>query len=74
MKKAILLFTIWLTLGFLNAQQHYQFRTDAPQGFSIESSTARGLKLHYSVTEIEIANIDNGEAKGQEIIMKGSFG
>ena len=63
-----------LFFGILNAQENYRFRTDAPQGFSIESSTATGLSLHYSVPEIDIAHISNGEIEGQEIIMKGSFG
>ena len=60
--------------GILNAQENYRFRTDAPQGFSIESSTATELSLHYSVPEIDIAHISNGEIEGHEIIMKGSFG
>ena len=74
MKKAILLFAIFLMLGFLNAQQHYQFRTDTEQGLQIESSTADGLKLHYALSEIGIADIENDEAKGQEIELKGCFG
>ena len=63
-----------MTFGTINAQDRFQFRTDAPQGLSIERSTQTGLSLHFSVSEIGIANIDNGEAKGQEIILKGSFG
>ena len=74
MKRHFLLLTIILAFGILNAQETYRFRTDAPQGFSIKSSTATGLSLHYSVPEIGIADINNGEVKGQEIIMKGSFG
>lgn len=74
MKRHFLLLSIILAFNFLNAQETYRFRTDAPQGFSIESSTATGLSLHYSLSEIGIANIDNGETKGHEIILKGSFG
>jgi len=74
MKRHFLLLTAFLAFGILNAQETYRFRTDTPQGFSIKSSTATGLSLHYSVPEIGIADINNGEVKGQEIIMKGSFG
>ena len=74
MKRLFPLLTIILTFGILNAQETYRFRTDAPQGLSIKSSTVTGLSLHYSVPEIGIADINNGEVKGQEIIMKGSFG
>ena len=74
MKRHFLLLTIFLAFGILNAQETYRFRTEQPQGFSIESSTSTVLSLHYSLSEISIANIDNGEAKGQEIILKGSFG
>ena len=74
MKQLITILIVFLALGPMNAQNHYQFRTNAPQGFSIESSTQTGLSLHYSVPEIGIANIDNGEVKGQEIILKGCFG
>ena len=69
---AILLITL-LTTGILNAQNNYHFRTDHPQGISVESSTANGLQLHYAISEIGIANIDNGEAKGHEIVLKGQF-
>ena len=31
------------------AKKHYQFRTDAPQGFSVKSSTTTALSLHYSI-------------------------
>ena len=74
MKRHFLLLNIILAFNILNAQETYRFRTDRPQGFSIENSTTTGLSLHYSLSEIDITNIDNGEAKGQEIIMKGSFG
>lgn len=74
MKKALLIITIFFALGFLNAQQHYQFRTDTPQGFSVEKSTPSGLSLHYSIAEIGIEDIENDEAKGQEIELKGCFG
>lgn len=74
MKHTFLLLNIFLAISISNAQETYRFRTDAPQGFSIESSTATGLTLHYSVPEISIANISHGEMEGQEIIMNGSFG
>lgn len=74
MKRLFLLSTIILAFGIMNAQETFSFRTSHPQGFSIESSTATGLSLHYSLSEIGISDIDNGEAKGQEIILKGSFG
>ena len=74
MKRLFLLLTIILAFGVLNAQETYRFRTGAPQGLSIKSSSATGLSLHYSVPEIGLADINNGEVKGQEIIMKGSFG
>ena len=73
-KRLILFLLTVFAFNVLNAQETYRFRTDAPQGLSIESSTAAGLTLHYSLAEIGIADIDNGEAKGQEIILKGSFG
>ena len=74
MKHTFLLLNIFLAISISNAQESYRFRTDAPQGFSIESSTATGLTLHYSVPEISIANISHGEMEGHEIIMNGSFG
>ena len=74
MKRLFLLLNIILAISISNAQETYRLRTDAPQGLSIERSTPTGLSLHYSVPEIGIANINNGEAKGQEIILKGSFG
>lgn len=55
------------------AKKHYQFRTDAPQGLSVTSSTASHLSLHYSIQELGIANIEYGDVKGQEIILKGQF-
>lgn len=74
MKRIILLLSLVLAFASLKAQETYRFRTDAPQGLSVISSTATHLSLHYSIQEFGIANIDNGEAKGQEIILKGSFG
>ncbi len=74
MKRHILLLSIIFAFGILNAQEVYRFRTDAPQGLNIESSTASTLTLHYAIPEIGITDIDNGEAKGQEILLKGSFG
>ena len=74
MKRLFLLSTIIFSFGIMNAQETFRFRTDHPQGYSIESSTATELSLHYSLSEIGISDVDNGEVKGQEIIMKGSFG
>ena len=74
MKRTFLLLSIITAFNILSAQEVYRFRNNAPQGLSIESSTATGLSLHYVVPEIGIAAIDNGEVKGQEIILKGSFG
>lgn len=58
----------------LDAQDTYRFRTDAPQGISVKNSTASHLSLHYSIQELGIANIENGDIKGQEIILKGQLG
>ena len=75
MKRLFSLFTVFiLAIGITNAQETYRFRTDVPQGISIKSSTSSGLMLHYSVNEILVAGYDNGNTKGQEIIMKGCFG
>ena len=74
MKRFYLFLSLVLAISSLKAQTPYRFHCDAPQGFSIESSNAKGLSLHYSVAEIGIADIDNGEVKGQEIVLKGSFG
>ena len=74
MKRLFLLFNLILSFGLLSAQESYRFRSEAAQGFRIESSSSTGLSLHYSVPEIGISAIDDGEAKGQEIVMKGSFG
>jgi len=74
MKQIPILFSLVLAFGFMNAQETYRFRTDAPQGLNIESSTASGLSLHYALQEITLANIDYGDDKGQEIVLKGCFG
>lgn len=74
MKRLLLSLIITVIIGMLNAQENRHFTTDQPQGFSIENSNASGLSLHYTIPEISITNIDNGEEKGQEIVMKGSFG
>lgn len=74
MKRIFTLLTIICTFSLLNAQETYRFHADAPQGLNIESSTASGLSLHYTLNEITVANYKNGDAQGQEIIMKGSFG
>ena len=74
MKLHVLLIAIIFTFLDMKAQETYRFRTDAPQGLNIESSTASGLSLHYALNEITVADYDDGDAQGQEIIMKGSFG
>ena len=74
MKRHVTLTLLLLCFGLTNAQQTIRFRSSHPQGVSLERSTSDELCLHYALSEISIANIDNGEAKGQEIIMKGSFG
>ncbi len=68
-----MLIVLLLVLGLLNAQESIHFRTDAPQGLSVKSSTSTTLTLHYSIQELGIANIDNDKVKGQEIILKGQF-
>ena len=73
MKRHFLLLNLFLAFNILSAQEVYRFRCDAPQGLNIESSSATELTLHYSLSEIGIATIDNDEAKGHEIILKGSF-
>ena len=74
MKRLFLLLNIILAVNLSDAQETYRFSTDAPQGFSVENSTETNLSLHYAITELGITDIDNGEAKGQEIVLKGSFG
>ena len=74
MKRLFTLFTFILAINITNAQETYRFRTDVPQGMSIESSTPTGLSLHYSISEIGIADVENGVYRGQEITLKGSFG
>ena len=74
MKRLFTIFTFILAIGIINAQETYRFRTDAPQGISIESSTPTGLSLHYSISEINMADIERGDYRGQEITLKGSFG
>ena len=73
MKRLILLLSLILAFHILNAQEVYRFRTDASQGLSVTSSTASHLSLHYSIQELGIADIVNGEVKGQEVILKGQF-
>ena len=74
MKRLFLLSTIIFSFVLMHAQETYLFRTDAPQGFSVEKCTETNLSLHYAITELGIADIDNGVAKGHEIVMKGSCG
>ena len=74
MKRINILTVLLFAFGMLNAQETYRFRADAPQGFSVENSTATGLSLHYTVSEITIDDITFGDNQGQEILMRGSFG
>lgn len=74
MKHIFTLFTFIISFNLLSAQETYRFRTDMPQGPNIESSTASGLSLHYVLNEITVADYNHGDDKGQEILMKGSFG
>lgn len=73
MKRLFVLFITIILFGALTAQETYRFRTDHPQGVSIESSTKSALSLHYSIAELGITNVERDEAKGQEIILKGCF-
>ena len=73
MKRILLLLGFLFAFVSLKAQETYRFRTDAPQGISVKSSAASQLSLHYSIQELGIANIENGNVKGQEIILKGQF-
>ena len=74
MKRIFTLFTMILAFNLLNAQETHRFRTDIPQGLNIENSTTTGLSLHYVLNEITIADVQYDKARGQKIIMKGSFG
>lgn len=74
MKRLTFFLVLLFAFSVLNAQETYRFRTDTPQGFSVDSSTTTRLSLHYSVNEITIGETVFGEAKGQEILMHGSFG
>ncbi len=74
MKRIFTLFAIIISFHLLSAQETYRFRTDMPQGPNIESSTASGLSLNYVLNEITVADYNHGDDKGQEILMKGSFG
>lgn len=59
MKRHVLLLIILVVANILHAQEIHHFRTDHPQGISVESSTANGLKVHYSVSEINIDPINS---------------
>lgn len=74
MKRLFPLITLILAIGTSNAQEIYRFRTDTPQGFSIERSWSSGLSLHYTINEITVSDVTYGDAEGQEILMKGCFG
>ena len=73
MKRLFVLFAFILSFSIVNAQDTYRFRTDAPQGLNVTSSTATHLLLHYSIRELGIATIENDKVRGQEIILKGQF-
>ena len=69
----LLLIALFAFLG-MNAQETFRFRTDAPQGISVESNTASGLSLHYAINEITVADARYDDVNGKEIILNGSFG
>ena len=72
-RSLVFFFFIFLLFGALNAQETFHFRTDAPQGLSVKSSSSSGLSLHYAIQELGIADTKHGEIQGQEIILKGQF-
>lgn len=74
MKRFFFLVISLFAFATLDAQKTYHFRTDHPQGFSIENSTKSTLSLHYSITNLDIADTEYDDVKGKEIILKGSFG
>ena len=74
MKHLILYLILVFAFTTANGQQTYSFRNERPQGLSIEHSDSQYLSLHYSIGKIVLADIDNGEAKGQEIVLSGCFG
>ena len=74
MKRLFSLLCVFFAFISMNAQETYRFRTDASQGLNIESCTTSGLSLHYALNDITVADHDDGDTQGQEIIMKGSFG
>ena len=73
MKRLFTIFIIMFAMSALSAQSHYHFRTDKPQGFSVEHSSASKLSLHYAIPELGLADVEDGGSKGQEIILKGCF-
>ena len=73
MKRLFTALTLFLMVITANAQKHYQFRTNNPQGFSIESSTKSGLSLHFSISELGIVDVKYDDAEGQELVLKGCF-
>ncbi len=70
---SISLLLLLLAFGGAKAQNNLKFETAQGQGLTIESSTPTKLCLHYGISELNIANVDNGEVQGQEIILKGHF-
>ena len=80
MMRTLLLFLTLLAGLTLTAQTRYSFNvrqndySDWPEGFSVVNSTDTALTLHYAIAEIGINEIDNGQAKGHEIVLKGRFG
>ena len=74
MKRYFTFIIIIFAFSILNAQETYHFRTDTPQGLSVESSTTSRLSLHYSIAEITVNDVNHSETKGQEILLRGSFG
>ena len=73
MKRFLSLVILVFAFATVDAQETYHFRTDHPQGFSIECSTTSAISLHFSFAALEIADIQYDDAKGQEIILKGCF-
>ena len=74
--RTLLLFLALLAELTLSAQTSHSFNMKEHQqeGFSVVNSTDTALTLHYAIAEIGINDIDNGQAKGHEIVLKGRFG
>ena len=53
MRRFFFLLTALFVASILSAQDTYRFRTEQPQGVTVKSSTAGGLKLHYSLSRTD---------------------